>query len=53
MYHPPEPFLNVELAYRREQVVAARQTSTRRRRRLWHPNLRIPRNAFHHLAVDR
>jgi len=28
MYFPPEPFLNAELAYRREQIVAARRTRT-------------------------
>jgi hypothetical protein len=51
MYYPPELFLNAELAYRREQIVAARRTRTSAPRRSWHPNLRITRRAFHRLAV--
>lgn len=51
MYFPPEPFLNAELAYRREQIVAARRTRTSAPRRSWRPTLRISRRAFHRLAV--
>ena len=51
MYFPPEPFLNAELAYRREQLVAARRTRTSAPRRSWRPTLRISRRAFQRLAV--
>ncbi len=51
MYFPPEPFLNAELAYRREQIVAARRTRTSAPRHSWRPTLRISRRAFHRLAV--